>query len=71
MIRNLCGKWMECFVWVELDRCLCVHSLLWGGIVNWKLCGKRMECLLCGLKWTVVCDYTVYCGRDSDLNDVR
>ena len=24
---------------------------------------KRVECLLCGLKWTVGCGYTVYCGE--------
>ena len=35
-------------VWVEMELLLCVHSVLWGGIVNCMLCGKGMECLLCG-----------------------
>jgi len=42
-------------VWVENDRFLWVHSVLWGGIVNCMLCGNGMECLLCELKWNVGC----------------
>ena len=37
-------------VWVEMECSLWVHSVLWGGIMNFMLCGRGMECLLCGLK---------------------
>jgi len=28
------------------------------------LCGKVMECLMCGLKLNVVCGYNVYCEEE-------
>ena len=30
--------------------------------MNCTLCGKGMECLLCGLEWTVVCGYVDCCS---------
>jgi len=48
-------------VWVEMGRWFRVQKVLSGGRVNSILCCKGMECLLCGLKWTVGCGYTVYC----------